>query len=217
MAEGQANLRVAVAGLGAIGTDVVKALDQGIEGLTLVAVPAHSPAKHRGWVAQLNSAPKLVPIVELADVADIVVECAPSKVVRSIVAPVVERGKTAVVLSVGALLQNGDLVDLAKAHGGQIIVPTGALIARCGDCRGDRDHSLGETGDAKAGREACSARRYLVENDIRIDDITEPLRIFEGSARDCQGAFRPISTSRWRCRSPASAYRTRVEIWADRR
>ena len=34
----------------------------------------------------------------------------------------------AVVLSVGALLQNGDLVDLANAHGGQIIVPTGALI-----------------------------------------------------------------------------------------
>ncbi|MCH3002814.1 transcriptional regulator, partial [Listeria monocytogenes] len=56
------------------------------------------------------------------------VECAPSRVVRSIVAPVVERGKPAVVLSVGALLQNGDLVDLANAHGGQIIVPTGALI-----------------------------------------------------------------------------------------
>ena len=31
-------------------------------------------------------------------------------------------------LSVGALLQNQDLIDLARAHGGQIIVPTGALI-----------------------------------------------------------------------------------------
>ncbi len=49
MAEGKANLRVAVAGLGAIGTDVVKALDRGIEGLTLVAVSRGSPDKHRGW------------------------------------------------------------------------------------------------------------------------------------------------------------------------
>src|ERR1700757_368529 len=127
MADSKAKARVAVAGLGAIGTDVVKALDQGIEGLTLVAVSANSPDKHRGWIAELKSAPKLVPIDELAELADIVVECAPSKLVRAIVAPVVERGKTAVVLSVGALLQNEDLVDLAKAHGGQIIVPTGAL------------------------------------------------------------------------------------------
>ena len=48
MADSKTKMRVAVAGLGAIGTDVVKALDQGIEGLTLVAVSANSPDKHRG-------------------------------------------------------------------------------------------------------------------------------------------------------------------------
>ena len=40
----------------------------------------------------------------------------------------VSRGKTAVVLSVGALLENEDLIALAKEKGGQIVVPTGALI-----------------------------------------------------------------------------------------
>ena len=69
-----------------------------------------------------------LPIEQLPDVADIVVECAPSKLVRSIVAPTVARGKTAVVLSVGALLENDDLIDLARQHGGKIVVPTGALI-----------------------------------------------------------------------------------------
>ena len=69
-----------------------------------------------------------LPIEALADAADIVVECAPSKLVRAIVAPVVSRGKTAVVLSVGALLENEDLIALAKEKGGQIVVPTGALI-----------------------------------------------------------------------------------------
>ncbi len=37
-------------------------------------------------------------------------------------------GKTAAVLSCGALLDNGDLVEAARAHGGQIVVPTGALL-----------------------------------------------------------------------------------------
>ena len=40
----------------------------------------------------------------------------------------VARGKTAIVLSVGALLENEDLIELAKENGGQIVVPTGALI-----------------------------------------------------------------------------------------
>ena len=56
------------------------------------------------------------------------VECAPSSQLRAIVEPAVKRGKAAVVVSVGGLLDNFDLVDLARANGGRIIVPTGALI-----------------------------------------------------------------------------------------
>jgi pyruvate,water dikinase len=39
-----------------------------------------------------------------------------------------EAGKQVMVLSAGALLPRPDLIELAKARGGQIIVPTGALI-----------------------------------------------------------------------------------------
>src|SRR5216684_4296319 len=99
--------RVAVAGLGAIGASVVRELDRGIERLVLTAVSAQNIAKHRAWLDELKSVPEVLPIEQLAEIADIVVECAPSKLVRSIVAPVVARGKTAIVLSVGALLENG--------------------------------------------------------------------------------------------------------------
>jgi aspartate dehydrogenase len=96
--------KVAIAGLGAIGTEVAKALDAGIDGLELVAVSAANIEKHRTWLDKLAKVPAALPIEALADAADIVIECAPSRLVRSIVAPVVSRGKTAVVLSVGALL-----------------------------------------------------------------------------------------------------------------
>src|SRR5436305_8453383 len=121
-------LRIAVAGLGAIGTKVVEALDRGIDGLVLTAVSVQNPEKHRSWLAGLARPPAVLPIEALVDVADIVIECAPSTLVRSIVAPFVERGKTAIVLSAGALLDHEDLIDLARENGGQIVVPTGALI-----------------------------------------------------------------------------------------
>src|SRR3954464_10472541 len=98
------DLRIAVAGLGAIGTKVVEALDRGIDGLVLTAVSVQNPEKHRSRLAGLARPPAVLPIEALVELADIVIECAPSTLVRSIVAPFVERGKTAIVLSAGALL-----------------------------------------------------------------------------------------------------------------
>src|SRR3954451_16489365 len=116
-------LRIAVAGLGAIGARVVEALDRGIDGLVLTAVSVQNPEKHRSRLASLARPPAILPIEALVDVADIVIECVPSKLVSSIVAPFVGCGKTAIVLSAGALLEHDDLIELARQNGGQIIVP----------------------------------------------------------------------------------------------
>ena len=51
--------KVAIAGLGAIGTEVAKALDAGIDGLELVAVSAANIDKHRGWLDKLAESTKL--------------------------------------------------------------------------------------------------------------------------------------------------------------
>src|ERR1700740_3534426 len=91
--------KIAIAGLGAIGTEIAKALDHGIDGLELAAVSAANIDKHRSWLDTLGKKPVPLPIEALADAADIVIECAPSKLVRAIVAPAVSRGKTAIVLS----------------------------------------------------------------------------------------------------------------------
>ena len=53
---------------------------------------------------------------------------APAAVLERICRPMLEAGKTVMVLSAGALLKRPELMELAKANGGQIIVPTGALL-----------------------------------------------------------------------------------------
>ena len=54
--------RVAVVGLGPIGTKVVEALDRGIDGLVLAAVSVNDPAKHQRFLAGLKQPPAVLPI-----------------------------------------------------------------------------------------------------------------------------------------------------------
>ena len=211
-----APLRVAVVGLGAIGSKVVEALDRGIEGLTLSAVSAQNPDKHRAWLAGLTSKPAVLPIEALAGVADIVIECAPSKLLRPIVAPFVRSGKTAVVLSVGALLDNEDLIELAKQNGGQIVVPTGALIGLDAVTAAavGKIHSVRMV--TRKPINGLAGAPYIVENNIDIAGITEPLKIFEGTAREAAKGF-PANLNVAVALSLAGIGpdQTRLEIWAD--
>src|SRR3954471_14631556 len=106
-------LRVAIAGLGSIGTKIATALDQGIEGLTLSAVAVRDPAKHQTFLASLRRPPSVLPLDQLGDTrdqlggaADAEVRCAPSRQLRASVYTATKRERAAVVVSVGGLLDN---------------------------------------------------------------------------------------------------------------
>jgi aspartate dehydrogenase len=210
------DLRVAVVGLGAIGIRVVEALDRGIDGLVLAAVSVQNPEKHRSRLASLTRTPPILPIEALGDVADIVIECAPAKLLRSIVAPFVGSGKTAVVLSAGALLDHEDLIDLAKQNGGQIVVPTGALIGLDAVTAAavGKIHSVRMV--TRKPVLGLAGAPYIVENKIDIERITEPLRIFDGTAREAAKGF-PANLNVAVALSLAGIGpdRTKLEIWAD--
>ena len=209
-------LRIAVAGLGAIGTRVVEALDRGIDGLVLTAVSVQNPDKHRSRLASLTRPPAVLPIEALVDVADTVIECAPSKLVRSIVAPFVSKGKTAIVLSAGALLDHEDLIELAQQNGGQIVVPTGALIGLDAVTAAavGKIHSVRMV--TRKPVRGLAGAPYIVENNIDIEHITEPLKIFDGSAREAAKGF-PANVNVAAALSLAGIGpdRTTIEIWAD--
>ena len=106
--------RVAIAGFGAIGKVVAEHLDCGIDGLSLAAVSARDTARATAAMAGFARPVPVVPLARLWEVADIVVECAPAALLRDIAEPALAAGRTLVVLSCGALLDNFDLVELAR-------------------------------------------------------------------------------------------------------
>jgi len=212
----QVELRVAIAGLGSIGSRLARELDRGIDGMLLAAVAVRDRDKHRGFLESLRARPEILPVERLWEAADIVVECAPSQNLRAIVEPVVMHGKTTIVLSAGALLDHEDLIALAKAHGGRILVPTGALIgldavnaAACGVI-----HSVRMV--TRKPIDGLKGAPFIVQNNIAIDGLREPLKLFEGSARQAAKGF-PANLNVAVALSLAGIGpdRTMIEIWAD--
>lgn len=210
-------LKVAIAGLGAIGGALARRLGEGaIPGVTLVAVAARDQEKARATLGQSLAPVEIRNLSDLAAVADVVVECAPAKVLDEVVRPVLLAGKRVMVLSVGALLGHPDLVELARKTGGQIIVPSGALLGldAVSAAAEGKIHSVRMV--TRKPVKGLVGAPYLIEHGIDIERLAEPLRVFEGTAREAAKGF-PANLNVAVALSLAGIGpdETRLEIWAD--
>jgi aspartate dehydrogenase len=206
---------VAIAGLGAIGLHLARALDAGVEGLRLHSVAARDHAKARDNLAGFRNAPPVVAIEALAE-ADIVVEAAPAAVFEQIATAAIGRGRIFVPSSVGALLPRMHLVEQARQTGARIIVPTGALLgldAVRAAAEGAVESVTIETRKPPRGLEGAP---YLAKNAIDVLAVTTPTRIFRGNAFDAaQGFPANVNVAAALGLAGIGPERTMVEIWAD--
>jgi aspartate dehydrogenase len=209
-------LRVAVAGLGAVGMRIAVALDKGIPGYRLSAVSARNRLKAEERLSPLQHRVPVVAIEELEPLSDLVVECAPAELLPTIAEPFLEAGKCVIVLSAGAILSNEYLIDIARARGGLLVVPTGALLgldAVTAAAEGNI-HSV-KMVTRKPVRGLLGAP-YLTERNISIEEITEPLRIFWGTAREAAIGFpENLNVAVALSLAGIGPDRTSLEIWAD--
>jgi aspartate dehydrogenase len=210
-------LRVAVGGFGAIGKVVAEALDRGIVGLRLAAVSARDTARAETTIAGFATPVPVLPLSRLWETADIVVECAPAAHLRDLAEPALEHGRTLVTLSCGALLDNFDLVDLARAHGGRILVPTGALLGldavQAAALGGGIRSVQMITRKPPGGLEGAP---YLVEHQIRVTGLTAAKLVFTGSAREAARGFPAnVNVAAALALAGIGPDRTAIEIWAD--
>lgn len=207
--------RVGIAGFGAIGQAVAQSLDAGLPGLTLAAVGVRNPNTPPDF-AWTQAAPRFTTLADLHEHCDVVVECAPAAVFRSIAEPVLRAGKKLVVLSSGALLQNEDLIELAREHHGQILVPSGAILGLDAITAAAEGVIHSVTMITRKPPRGLVGAPYLVDNNIDVASITEPRLIFRGSPREAAVGF-PANLNVAVSVSLAGIGpdRSTLEIWAD--
>ena len=203
---------VGIAGLGAIGLAVARAIDLGIPGLRLQAVCVRTPDRR---VADFRQPPDFVDFAALAN-CDIVVEAAPAAVFEQIAGPAIASGRIFVPSSVGALLPRMYLVEQAKRTGARIIVPTGALLgldAVRAAAEGEVDSITIETRKPPTGLVGAP---YLTEHGIDVLSIRQPTVIFEGNALDAAAGFPAnVNVAAALALAGIGPLRTTVKIWAD--
>jgi aspartate dehydrogenase len=170
-------VKVGVIGCGAIGLEVVRACVamEGIESMHAFDIDDHAlaAAAHAGAL-RCSSADEVVAA------CDTLVEAATKDVVATAVRDALVAGKRAVLLTVGALADDAlraDLVALARAHGGKLHVPTGAIVGLDG---------------VRAAREAGLTSVTLVTTkpnaglDRKVDRWTI---LFNGTAREAVAEY----------------------------
>jgi aspartate dehydrogenase len=209
--------KIGIAGFGAIGNAVARRLAAGaIPGMVLSAVASRDVEKARDALRAIGADVPVTDFAGLAKLSDIVIECAPAAVLPQIVEPVLAAKKKVIVLSVGALLAHPRLIEMAKTSGGQIIVPTGALLGldAVGAAAEGKIHSVRMV--TRKPPKGLTGAPYLIEHNIDVEAFTTPTRVFEGTAREAAKGF-PANLNVAVALSLAGIGpdETRLEIWAD--
>lgn len=214
---GEDDIKLGIAGLGAIGLKVAKAVDRGdLPGLRLTAVSARDLDGARQKVSEFSTVPDVVDANELASLADVIVECAPSSAFLDVAEPAIALGRTFMPLSVGALLGHMDLVEKAKETGAKIVVPTGALIG----LDTVRAMAVGEISkvmlQTRKPPGGLAGAPHLVKNNIDVHSFTEAQCVFKGTAREAALGFPAnVNVAAALALAGVGPERTMVEVWAD--
>ena len=209
------DLTVGIAGLGAIGLHLARALDAGVPGLRLIAVAARDQAKAAATIATFRTPPRLVGLAELAE-ADIVVEAAPAAVFETVAIAAIEAGRIFVPSSVGALLPRMHLVERARATGARIIVPTGALLGLDAVRAAAEGEVATITIETRKPPRGLLGAPYLDQHGIDVASMTTKTLVFKGNAFDAaQGFPANVNVAAALALAGIGPERTTVEIWAD--
>lgn len=208
-------LKVGIAGFGAIGSAVAQALDRGLPGLELAAIAVRDPQRYQDRTWQ-GPRPLFTTLEALAAHCDIVVEAAPAQVFREVAEPTLRAGKKLLVLSAGALLRNEDLIGVAQAHGGQILVASGAILGLDAITAAAQGEIHSVTMITRKPPRGLSGAPYLEQHRIDVNAITGPTLIFRGSPREAAEGFPAnLNVAVSVALAGIGPDRSTLEIWAD--
>lgn len=200
--------KTGIAGYGALGNAVAKALIKGIEGFELTGIAETNP--------EANLPAPQMSFAELAEKCDLIIECLPPTIAPELAKEVLKRGKELILITSSTLLMYPEIKELAESGKGRVIVPSGALAAL------DAVSSLSHMGIREA--KICSTKKpkgfngapYIVENEIDLDAIKEKTRLFKGNALDAAKGFPAnVNVAATLSMAGIGPEKTSVEIWAD--
>lgn len=201
-------IKVGIAGIGAIGSVVAKALEKGI-----------GPYKLAGISDIRGDLPFSVPNLDfpaLIAECDLLVECLPPAVAPGFIKMALLAGKDIIVISSAALLIHSELLDIHRMSTGRIIVPSGALVGLDGvNALKNMNIKSARIVSTKPPKGFTGAP-YVDKHKIDLSLIDTKTRLFEGNALEAaQGFPANVNVAATLSLAGIGPHDTKVEIWAD--
>ncbi|MBI4335899.1 MAG: saccharopine dehydrogenase NADP-binding domain-containing protein, partial [Candidatus Omnitrophica bacterium] len=185
------NLKIGIIGCGTIGAEIAKAIDKRFknEG-RLVAVADVDKKKAVSLTKLLVRKPKILPINQLIEKSDLVIEAASARISGKIARAAIREKKDVMIMSVGGIVKNYNaLFNLARRNGRRVYLPSGAI---CG-VDGVKAAVLGGVNRVELITRKPPAGFYgapfIEKNKIDLTDIRRETCIFEGSALEAIAGF----------------------------
>lgn len=199
---------VGIAGLGAIGSAVGRALIKGIDGLEWIAASDINPNDEFDI--------PLVDFDELVEDCDIIIEALPPKIVPELAIKAIKAQKTLVLISSCALLIYPEILDTHNSVHSRIIVPSGALTGLDGVKALKKLGIQNSTIASNKKPSGFSGAPYVEEMGIDLAQIKTRTKIFEGNAIEAAKGFPAnVNVAATLSLAGIGAENTSVEIWAD--
>ncbi|MBV8624907.1 MAG: aspartate dehydrogenase [Herbaspirillum sp.] len=204
---------IALAGLGAIGRSLLQGMP---EGMQVSAVAARDEEAARAYLAMVAPSVAVVPLAQLAERADIVIECAGPRVLEQLAAPVLQAGKQLLAMSAGALLLAPGLLALREQYRHRFHLPSGAI----GGLDAVAAMAEGEIRSARlVTRKPPAALRevaWLAQQGIVVEQLRQPQRVFCGTAAEAVRHFPDnLNVAAALSLAGIGPERTMVELWID--
>ncbi len=200
--------KIGIAGMGAIGKAVARALTKGINGFTFHAASDTAPSDEFD-IPYLS-------FEELAMQCDLIIEALPPHIVPKLTPHVFAQEKDLILISASALILHPEIMAQKEGKNGRVIVPSGAL------CGIDGVSSLAQMGIERASIATTkkpmgyAGAPYIEAQNINLSAITKKQRLFKGNALEAAAAFPAnINVAATLSLAGIGAQRTEVEIWAD--
>lgn len=182
-------MKVGLVGCGNIGADLCIALRKGSIPARIVALTDTDRAHAETFITTFQLDASICSLDETASKADYIVECAEGGAVAAVVEAALRYNRDCLIMSVGGLLANPELLVRAKERQVMVRVPAGALVGLDG-IRAAMEAGLHRvvltTRKPPKGLEGAP---YLIEKGIDVSSLKEPMVVFEGNALDAVKAF----------------------------
>jgi aspartate dehydrogenase len=206
-------MKIGIIGLGAIGSVLAKFIDEELPDSEVVAVCDLDENKAKEVAKSIKSNPIVTDIDDLIKKSDLIVEAVSPSIVKSLMEKCIEHKKHLMVMSVGGIIQNMDLLPKLTAR---LFIPSGAICGIDGVKAANIEEITSATITSTKSPKSLEGAPYLEKNNIDLDEIKEKKIIFEGNALEAiEGFPKNVNVSAVLSLAGIGPEKTKVKVVVD--